>query len=437
MVLHHNRKQHPVGQGFFHSAQLEEDGRVFRYVFDCGAMSSYKAARAARINEYRHGCGSNALIDVLFISHAHADHLNGLEQLLSPGLDVDTIVLPLMNAEDRLIAYGRDLADDAASSQNGFYRDFIIDPATALGRFKPRQILFVRSQHGDGGAPGSDGESFGDPDGGSDVSSDSTATRLGFKLVGRGSVQKVSTGTEVNSSSSGAAVSDVWEIQDTQAMAVPLGTPMYWLLAPYVDPTIEADRKLFMRALKSKLKAAEAKTLSLKVGKLTTSDLRTIVIDHIAALSAAYASIKKNLNVTSLCLYSGPAPQEPKPTFYYCARFGKWHTSRISDERVAWLTTGDAALKEAKLRKPFLKHYGKLLDQVTTLTLPHHGSEHNFHPELISAVKPLMFVAAAAYHKGWRHPGSTVIQAVASAGGVVSVVTANELSGVNEYLYLS
>ena len=73
---------------------------------------------------------------MLFISHAHADHLNGVEQLLEPGLKVDTIVLPLLNVADRLIAYGRDLADDAASAQNAFYRDFVIDPTAALGRFK-------------------------------------------------------------------------------------------------------------------------------------------------------------------------------------------------------------------------------------------------------------------------------------------------------------
>lgn len=436
MVLQHHRTQQPVGQGFFHSAQLEEDGRVFRYIFDCGAMSTYKAARAARIKDYRKGCGSNALIDVLFISHAHADHLNGLEQLLSPGLKIDTIVLPLMNVADRLIAYCQDLADDAASAQNGFYRDFLIDPASALGRFKPRQILFVRPQHRDGGAPGSDGDGFGDPDGGQDVSSVHTDTRLGFKLVGRGSVHKVSNGAEANSASSGAGGSDVSEIEDTQALAVPLGTQTFWLLAPYVDPTIETDRKLFIKALKFQLKAAGAKTLSLNVGKMTTSELQTVVIDHVAALSAAYASINKNLNVTSLCLYSGPVPQAPKPKMSYAASFGKWRTTWISDERVAWLTTGDAALKESKRRKPFLKHYGKLLDLVTTLILPHHGSEHNFHPELIFAVKPLMFVVAAGYHKGWRHPGSTVIQAVASAGSMISVVTESELSEVEESVQL-
>lgn len=437
MVLQHHRTQQPVGQGFFHTAQLEEDGKLFRYVFDCGAMSTYKAARSARIREYRKAGGSNALLDVLFISHAHADHLNGLEQLLAPGLKVDTIVLPVMDDTDRLIAYGRDLADDAASAQNGFYRDFIIEPVAALGRFKPRQILFVRGQHGDGGAPGSDGDRFGPSDGGRDIDAVATQARLGFKLVGRGAVRKVSTGTVANTIGPVAVGVEVSEIEDTQALAVRLGTPMFWLLAPYVDPTDEADRKLFMKALKFELKAAGATALSHKVGKLATSDLQTIVVDHVAALSAAYKSINKNLNVTSLCLYSGPAPQGPKPKISYAASFGRWHTTRISDERVAWLTTGDAALKEPKRRTPFLEHYGKLLDQVAALTLPHHGSEHNFDPELIQAVQPELFIAAADHHKGWRHPGATVVQAVANAGGVLSVVTANELSRVEEVAELS
>ena len=120
---------------------------------------------------------------------------------------------------------------------------------------------------------------------------------------------KVSTGTDVNSANPAGVGSKVSEIEDTQALAVPLDAPMFWLLAPYVDATVMADRKLFMQALAFELNAAGATALGRKVGKLTTSNLQTIVIDHVAALAAAYASINKNLNVTSLCLYSGPAPQ--------------------------------------------------------------------------------------------------------------------------------
>ena len=41
--------------GLFHTAQLEKDGKLFRYVFDCGAVSTYKAARSARIERVPQG----------------------------------------------------------------------------------------------------------------------------------------------------------------------------------------------------------------------------------------------------------------------------------------------------------------------------------------------------------------------------------------------
>lgn len=426
MVLRHERTQHAVGQGFFHTGELTEDGSTFRYVFDCGAMSSYKVARTARIKAYRASLPPGTQLDLLFISHAHADHLNGVEQLLKPKVTVDTIVLPLMNDADRLIAYGRDLMDDAASTQDAFYRAFIIDPAAALGRFKPRQILFVRAQHGDGGAPGSGSG----PDG-SDLDRDlgwrPTEARLGWNLLGRGRGAMVA--SQSAAQGDGPAIDT---IDDTQALGVRLEEPWFWLLAPYVDPSVDVDRNLFMKALAAKLRASGAKGLAAKIKDLDATDMEKIVTQYSAALASAYAEINKNLNVTSLCLYSGPLPQATMPKFSYKAELGKWQTVKIQAERVAWLSTGDAALKQPNRRKPFLAHYGKLLKQVMTLTLPHHGSDHNFHADLITAIEPVKFVVAADRYGDWRHPSSAVVQAVASFGRSVSVVTSEIASTVSE-----
>lgn len=110
MTLINRRHQRAVGQGFFHTAELEaEDGRKFRYVYDCGAMKKYETQRNARIDEYLRAVGANAELDVLFISHIHFDHISGLERLLDKtnGLTVDTIVLPLIDVVDRLFAYSK------------------------------------------------------------------------------------------------------------------------------------------------------------------------------------------------------------------------------------------------------------------------------------------------------------------------------------------
>lgn len=431
MVLKHGRTQHAVGQGFFHTAELIEDDATFRYVFDCGAMSSYKASRTARIKAYRASLPPGTELDLVFISHAHADHLNGMEQLLKPGVTVDTIVLPLMNDADRLIAYGRDLMDDAVSAQNAFYRAFIADPAAALGRFKSRQILFVRAQHGDGGAPGSRGGPDG-PDLDRDLGRRPTDSRLGWKLLGRGHG-----GVVPNQDATKANGPVVETIDDTQALAVRLEEPWFWLLAPYVDPSVDADRNLFMKALAAKLRASGAKGLAAKIKDLDAADMEKIVTQYSAALASAYAEINKNLNVTSLCLYSGPLPQATIPRFSYGATVGKWRTVKIEAERAAWLTTGDAALKQPKRRNSFLAHYGNLLKQVVTLTLPHHGSDHNFHAELITAIEPVEFVVAADRYGTWRHPGSAVVQAVASFGRSVAVVTSEVASTVSEEVIIT
>ncbi len=43
MTLINRRHQRAVGQGFFHTAELEaEDGRKLRYVYDCGAMKNMR-----------------------------------------------------------------------------------------------------------------------------------------------------------------------------------------------------------------------------------------------------------------------------------------------------------------------------------------------------------------------------------------------------------
>jgi glyoxylase-like metal-dependent hydrolase (beta-lactamase superfamily II) len=109
-VFVNNRRQHAVGQGFFHSSHLFEESELrLRFVYDCGAMAMYASAREARIDQLLGAVGAGARLDILFLSHVHADHINGVTRLLDPagGLRADTIVLPLINVADRLIGYAR------------------------------------------------------------------------------------------------------------------------------------------------------------------------------------------------------------------------------------------------------------------------------------------------------------------------------------------
>jgi beta-lactamase superfamily II metal-dependent hydrolase len=95
----------------------------------------------------------------------------------------------------------------------------------------------------------------------------------------------------------------------------------------------------------------------------------------------------------------------------------------LGNGQVSWLGTGDADLKTKKRRKPFLTHFGKLADNVATLTIPHHGSENNFDKDIIEKINPDLAVVAAAPYSKWRHPGTKVVQAIATQGIPLAVVT--------------
>jgi len=440
MGLTNIRKQHAVGQGFFHSAELHEEGELrLRYVYDCGAMTKYAGPRSDRVKSYLQTVGARSKLDILFISHVHADHLNGLPQLLhaKSGLDVDTIVLPYFDMIDRLIGYARDATVDPAAIRNNFYRDFVVDPTAALSNFEPRQILFVRSAGDDSpGAPGLDGtpETLGPDIFG--VRRDERGP--GWKLVGPGTI----TGDSQSRAITSPPGPVVATIPDSIGIAMPSsGTRTgFWLLSPFIDPAIKWQRGVFKAALLRSLNHGrmlknQIKKLDFDVWLDDPVNRQDLIINRVSDLSTAYEAVEKNLNISSMCLYSGPLPDGTTRPQIHFGSFGKW--SAEGDSGIGWLATGDANLKVKKRRANFLRHYQKLLDEVVTLTVPHHGSENNFSEELLLRVDPCFCVVAADAFGKWRHPGTKVLQAVASHGRFLSVVTSQKTSEVEECVQIA
>jgi hypothetical protein len=436
----HVAEQRPVGQGGFHvgwvvSTQdyvgwghpdwpVPPDG--ISYVYDCGAMPRYKDARAREIQAV---CQRfpNARLDILFLSHFHADHVNGLPALLSKktGLAVDTIIMPWVDHLERMVVYGRALEIGAARPSDAFYRSLVVDPVSALGRFGPRQIVQFREAGPDDEPPS--GEEPGRPDGEIQPGGSREADRerrSGWGLIGRGSVRHRQ--AQVGPGAA-AAVFDVDGAVAVQA------TPDAgdWLLAPYVQGG-RLRKATFLRALAKEL------SLSIRQTREAIDDPERrlhLVTDNATALRNAYRAVERDLNLTSMSLFSGPRPSANlkehrwRDSFLFLPSTDRlhWH-----GEDCAWIATGDADLANLGRRRSFVRYFKKLRPNIGTLVLPHHGSEHNFHKDLLAELKPNLCLANADSYSNWRHPATSVVQAVASSGAVCHVVTADERSGLRE-----
>lgn len=467
--LYHRRVQHPIGQGFFHSGCIRaasdsrhlpyrlvspvqdyltaispmRSGDLF-YVYDCGAMPPYSGRLDKAINRLCR-CARGKVLDFLFLSHLHADHVNGVPDLLSPrgGLQVDTIVMPLTDDVERLIAFAGSLDNGATSAGDEFYEAFVVDPIAALGRFSPRQIILATRARpgGDDGAP--DGGVAVEPEGrgpigpdAEDQPRDGRADRadgemLRWKLVGHGRVERWpgdDTGTTLTQPAPA-----LYRVDDTIAIRVADNGPA-WLLSPYVDPGIR-QRGVFLRTLAVEL---DMSPHAVRMLVSNTEGRRALITKFAVQLRRAYSSIAKDLNLTSMCLLSGAAPAGARELMRSHSQWGPWtiRPQGMDQGRIAWLATGDAALGKIKRCRAFLWHYRRHLPYIMTLTMPHHGSDASFNASLLRRTNPQVCIAAAGTYRNWRHPGTNVVQAVASIGLPLRIVNDSEKSEFAEFVML-
>ena len=138
------RKFFGVGQGAFYCEQFEE--AKFQLIYDCGSFERKKLVSSIENPDTTIGKLDSEYETVLFISHFHADHINGIPFLIKrmkeKRLNLRYIIFPYLAPKDRklLIVYNKWLINYVKEPEtekellddDKFFTQFILNPYKAI-----------------------------------------------------------------------------------------------------------------------------------------------------------------------------------------------------------------------------------------------------------------------------------------------------------------
>ena len=424
------RCQYPIGQGCFssgriHCAQGECSGPVdFHYIYDCGSTNQRPLRDA--IDSYRK---RTTFVNALFVSHFHVDHVNGIDRLLG-AVKVGTVYIPYVDPVMPILDLIEAEAEGALSASLIESR---IDPESWFGRRGVSRVVRVLASS-DGGPPAAE------PEDGGDQGPDARESPTGkIPLDG-----DLSTSGRTNGRAERSTMTSGTPIWITR-----LRQGHQWILVPHVDPAPASHKKAFISEIRAALKLRRRE-------RITSTRLADALRSptEIRNLRSCYERIvpggsRSSHNNVSMSLYSGPAGGKNEPSWLYgivahSAPWPRWWIgaselplSPAAGGAVGWIATGDAALSDESVRKAWLGTYRPFSQYLSTMLLPHHGSRHNFHQELLDFPNLRICLASAGARSRYRHPDRSVIGEILNQGKVLCHVSERIHTGIQEEILFS
>jgi len=388
------RTFHPVGQGAFYTERFDTWEGKFTIVYDCGSTTLPGKKLATRI---RSAFPEGAEIDALFISHFHADHVNGLD-ILRKHCKIKRVILPeLGESEEILLKLLYALDQKGAPKFDLSYDRFkmlVENPASFFGEAET-QIITVRPVPRE--TPPNEGDL---PRGNEDFSKENDWSNDKDLSKINGS-QVCESGTIFYHSH--------WE---------------YWCFIPF-NYAQDERREQFEKAL-------------VEHG-LSLSDITSVekIKEHKKKLVKAYGSIDGDLNVNSLLLYSGPRDRWLRVNRFvsrgqcffdaYCPRCYHWDAG--------CLYTGDVDLGLIGLLWDLKRRLHHFFPYLGTIQVPHHGSKHNFDKSILRKSDVRCAIFSFGSDNIYGHPSDFVVEEVVEEGVVPCLVTEDPSSIVVQHIY--
>jgi hypothetical protein len=400
---------YPVGQGAFYSETHKLGDRTFTMVYDCGSSTLKKKEMEKIIED---AFAENSVIDVLFISHFHADHVNGIE-LLAKRCEVKLVVLPLITDEEMVLVNAINLSVYGFDSIRIFER-----PEDFFGK-RTSFIGILQTDDGDLNHYGSVSLSEFNEANEANEKTRSHNEETGSRREGENI--KVATLDEkiIERKRSGTR----FYISNTVVREGVTNEDLTdcWHFIPFYYRADERMKKFKDELLKRGLTIKEVvKSCQFRDNKNVKEAYKDVKKTY-EGVKKAYKAVCGGLNESSMILYSG---KEKKDIIYTDAPFFLHYFPeteiRIPFKLAFWgeaqsgcLYMGDINLNRDSIVADIKVKLGHRLNFVGTLQVPHHGSEHNFSADILL---PNLFYAVFSYGKNnsYKHPSVEVLRQVLS-----------------------
>lgn len=362
------RTFHPVGQGTFYTERHidDENNKEFTIVYDCGS-TTFKT-RFERFIKSTFSKGQ--VIDILFISHFHADHINGI-QFLKDHCNIKKVILPLLSEETDVLLKianyfeSNSTFDDLIDSPQDFFGNVVsitkirqVEPNSEINLTEPIVVTEVNlpSELPSGTAL--------------QLIKNSTWCFIPFNYQHDSCKQQF----EIALRSEGVTLKDLTSIDE-----------------------IEKNKKIIKKAYQSVDGDLNSNSMILYSGKCKPSKDFTDCFNGLHYYRRYYQPLK-DFRGLSACLYMG-----------------------------------DVDLNEPQIVSDIQRKLILLKQCIGTIQIPHHGSTHNFNKSIMNS-KELCAIFSFGKNNAYGHPSDKVIDEVVANDSFPHFVTEDKISVVVQHI---
>jgi metal-dependent hydrolase (beta-lactamase superfamily II) len=348
------RTFHPVGQGAFYTERhLLENNKEFTVVYDCGSTSIAEPVLKKKIETtFCKGCD----IDMLFISHFHKDHINGIKYLKNH-CNIKRVVMPYINIATKILS----LIPDRTNGEYDFELASLLD--------NPKSFF-----------------------------------KAGTEI------------TQIEGFSDNKEQNDPPTIEIPDGKEMPSNTPSgtkfivkshFWYYIPY-NFNAETKGKEFLKKLDERGVKIKEEDNTIK-----------IIDEYWSEIKQAYKdTFKKKINESSMVLFSGKKEKDDKKNAITCTPThtciykyidnGYYLASKEIEVSSGCLYTGDVNLNGivGNIKKELDVFY----KNIGTLQIPHHGSIFNFDRSILDGSSIKYAIISYGAENNYGHPSAKVIE---------------------------